>query len=199
MQNDLYDAVDDMVRRGVTNPDSASIMGTSYGGYATLAALSMAPERFRCGVAIAAPSNLATLFDSIPPSLAAVYSQFTQRMGDPSTKEGKELLANRSPLTFAANIKAPLLIGHGANDPRVKQTEADQIVASLKAKKIPVSYILYPDEGHGFARPQNRESFNAITEQFLGKCLGGAVEPVGLSFEKSSLQIIERGHLELPG
>lgn len=198
MQTDLFDAVDEMVRRRVASADHVAVMGTSYGGYATLAALTMAPERFRCGIDVAGPSNLLTLFESIPPSLAALYSQFTQRMGDPETEAGRAMLAERSPLTHAAAIRVPLLIGHGANDPRVKQSEADQLVEELKRRKIPVSYILYPDEGHGFVRQPNRESFNAITEQFLGDCLGGAVEPIGSSFEGSSLKIVESGRLELP-
>jgi len=107
------------------------------------------------------------------------------------------LLVERSPLTHVDNIQRPLLIGQGANDPRVKQAESDQIVTAMQARDIPVTYVLYPDEGHGFARPQNRLSFNAVTEAFLGECLGGRVQPVGSDFDGATLQV-EAGLDALP-
>jgi dipeptidyl aminopeptidase/acylaminoacyl peptidase len=110
-------------------------------------------------------------------------------MGDPTTDEGKALLKERSPLNFAENIQRPLLIGQGANDPRVNVKESDQIVAAMAAKNIPVTYVLFPDEGHGFARPVNNIAFNAVTENFLGKCLGGRAEPIGGAVKASTAQI----------
>ncbi len=111
------------------------------------------------------------------------------RVGDVDTEEGKAELLKRSPLTLVDKIERPLLIGQGANDPRVTQVEADQIVEAMQEKQIPVTYVLYPDEGHGFPRPQNRMSFNAVTEAFLAEHLGGRFEPIGEAFEGASIQV----------
>ena len=111
------------------------------------------------------------------------------RVGDVDTEEGRASCSKRSPLTLVDKIKKPLLIGQGANDPRVKQLEADQIVKAMKEKKIPVTYVLYPDEGHGFARPENRKSFNAVTEAFLAEHLGGRFEPVGDDFKGATITV----------
>jgi dipeptidyl aminopeptidase/acylaminoacyl peptidase len=116
---------------------------------------------------------------------------FTTKVGDHRTEEGRALLTERSPLTYVDKISRPLLIGQGANDPRVKQAEADQIVAAMMEKQIPVTYVLYPDEGHGFARPENRLSFNAVTEAFLASVLGGRFQPVGDDFAGSSIEVVE--------
>jgi dipeptidyl aminopeptidase/acylaminoacyl peptidase len=121
-----------------------------------------------------------------------------RRIDDPRTEEGRKVLAERSPLNSADRIKKPLLIAQGANDPRVKKAEADQIVAAMQAKSLPVTYVLYPDEGHGFARPQNRLSFYAITEGFLSKCLGGRFEPIGRDFDGSSVTVVEGADI-VPG
>jgi dipeptidyl aminopeptidase/acylaminoacyl peptidase len=118
-----------------------------------------------------------------------MLNMFTSRVGDHRTEEGRKFLDSRSPLTFADKIQKPLLIAQGANDPRVKQTEADQIVKAMQEKNIPVTYVLYPDEGHGFARPENRLSFNAITDIFLAQNLGGRSEPIGKDFEGSSITV----------
>ena len=138
------------------------------------------------------------LLSSIPPYWKAFFEEFATRVGDPRTEEGKKLLAERSPLTRVDAIKKPLLIGQGANDPRVKQAEADQIVKAMKAKNLPVTYVLYPDEGHGFARPTNRVSFYAIAEGFLSQCLGGRYEPIGNDFKGSNLKVLE-GAENVPG
>lgn len=191
MHDDLIDAVDAMVKRGVTTQDQVAIMGGSYGGYATLAGLTFTPEEFACGVDIVGPSNLETLLETIPPYWAPLVSQFHERMGNPNTPEGLALLKERSPLYKADQITKPLLIGQGANDPRVNQAESDQIVEAMKAKGIPVTYVLYPDEGHGFAKPANNIAFNAITENFLATCLGGRAEPIGDVLEPSTAQIVE--------
>src|SRR5882757_1045185 len=189
MHNDLLDAVDWAVNEKIAQPDKVAIYGGSYGGYATLVGLTFTPDRFACGVDIVGPSNLFTLLNSIPPYWKSFFEDMVRRIGDPRTAEGRELLKQRSPLTFADRISKPLLIAQGANDPRVKQAEADQIVDAMKSRKLPVTYVLYPDEGHGFARPQNRISFYAVAEGFLSKCLGGRAEPIGNDFAGSSLKV----------
>ncbi|MET0275007.1 MAG: S9 family peptidase, partial [Phenylobacterium sp.] len=138
MHDDLLDAVDWAVKGKVTTADKVAIMGGSYGGYATLAGLAFTPDVFACGVDIVGPSNLNTLLKTIPPYWQAIRTQFVRSMGDPDTAEGQALLKERSPLTKAADIKRPLLIGQGKNDPRVNQAESDQIVEAMKAKGIPV-------------------------------------------------------------
>jgi dipeptidyl aminopeptidase/acylaminoacyl peptidase len=187
--DDLVDAVGWAVAQKVADKDKVAILGGSYGGYATLVGLTFTPDTFACGVDIVGPSNLVTLLQSIPPYWESEIEQFTKRIGDHRTEEGKKFLASRSPLTVADRIKRPLLIGQGANDPRVKQAESDQIVKKMAEKNIPVTYVLYPDEGHGFARPENRTSFNAVSEIFLAQCLGGPYEPIGKDFQGSSLTV----------
>ena len=179
MHDDLLDAVDWAVKRGIADRARVAIMGGSYGGYATLAGLAFTPEVFCCGVDIVGPSNLETLLATIPPYWAAFFENLARRVGDPRTEEGRKLLQERSPLNFAGAIARPLLIGQGANDPRVKQAEVDQIIAAMRAKGLPVTYVLYPEEGHGFAEPENRISFYAIAEAFLAAHLGGRAEPFG--------------------
>lgn len=188
MHDDLLDAVQWAVAAGIADPARVAIAGGSYGGYATLAGLTFTPETFACGVDIVGPSNLVTLLESMPPYWKPMLEMFTTRVGDHRTEEGRAFLTSCSPLTYADRICRPLLIGQGANDPRVKQAESDQIVQAMQAKNIPVTYVLYPDEGHGFARPENRLSFNAITEAFLAE-LGGRYEPVGDAFKGSSITI----------
>lgn len=189
MHDDLIDAVDWAIDRGVADPARVAIMGGSYGGYAVLAGLAMTPDTFACGVDIVGPSNLTTLLESIPPYWEAGRRQMYRRMADPGTEAGRTWLAERSPLTHVGNIRRPLLIGQGANDPRVKQAESDQIVEAMREKSIPVTYVLFPDEGHGFARPANNIAFNAITEAFLAECLGGRAEPIGAALDPSTVTI----------
>ncbi len=152
MHDDLIDAVDWAIADKIADPKRVAIAGGSYGGYATLVGLTFTPGKFACGVDIVGPSNLLTLLSTIPPYWAPAMQMFKDRVGDPTTEEGKKLLNERSPLNLADKIERPLLIGQGANDPRVKKAESDQIVQAMEAKKIPVTYILFPDEGHGFAR-----------------------------------------------
>jgi len=187
---DQADAVQWAIGAGIADPQRVAVMGGSFGGYSTLAGLTFMPELFACGVDLVGPSNLITLLESVPPYWKPMLELFTTRVGDFRTEEGRALLAKHSPLTYADRICRPLLIGQGANDPRVKQAESDQIVAAMQAKGIPVTYVLYPDEGHGFARPENNLSFNAIAEAFLAKCLGGRYEPIGADFANSSLQLL---------
>jgi dipeptidyl aminopeptidase/acylaminoacyl peptidase len=191
MHDDLLDAVAWAIKEKITTTDKVAIYGGSYGGYATLVGVTFTPDTFACGVDIVGPSNLNTLLATIPPYWKAFFEEFAERVGDPRTDEGKKLLTDRSPITRVAAIKKPLLIGQGANDPRVKQAESDQIVTAMKEKGIPVTYALYPDEGHGFARPANRTSFYAIAEGFLAQCLGGRYEPVGNDFKGSSVKVLE--------
>jgi dipeptidyl aminopeptidase/acylaminoacyl peptidase len=198
MQNDLIDAVDWAVQQGIADPEKIAIMGGSYGGYATLAGLTFTPETFACGVDIVGPSNLISFQQSIPPYWKPDIDQFTTRVGDFRTEDGKKLLRERSPLTYVDRIIRPLLIGQGANDPRVKQNESDQIVRSMQSKKLPVTYLLYADEGHGFARPENRLSFYAIVEAFLAEHLGGRCEPIGNDFQGANLTV-PAGADEVPG
>src|SRR5215468_646580 len=187
MHDDLIDAVKWAVDNGVAQKDKIAIMGGSYGGYATLVGVTFTPDTFACGVDIVGPSNLVTLLNSIPPYWQPEIETFTKRVGDHRTEEGRSLLTQRSPLSYVDRIKKPLLIGQGANDPRVKKAESDQIVQAMQSKKIPVTYVLYPDEGHGFARPENRNSFYAVAEAFLTKNLGGQCEPIGDDFKGSSI------------
>ncbi len=189
MHDDLVDAVQWAVAEGVTTPDKVAIMGGSYGGYATLVGLTFTPDTFACGVDIVGPANLNTLLSTVPPYWASFYKQLVRRMGDPDTEEGKAWLTERSPLSRVEAIRKPLLIGQGANDPRVKQDESDQIVNAMTAKNIPVTYVLFPDEGHGFARPENNKAFNAVAEGFLAQCLGGRAQPIGADFEGSSITV----------
>ncbi len=190
MHDDLIDAVNWAIERGVAQRDSIAIMGGSYGGYATLVGLTFTPDTFACGVDIVGPSNLETLLETIPPYWEPQVKQFHERMGNPSTPEGLQLLKDRSPLYKADQIRKPLLIGQGANDPRVKQSESDQIVEAMQKHGIPVTYVVFPDEGHGFAKPTNNIAFNAVTENFLATCLGGRAEPISGELEKSTAQVV---------
>lgn len=198
MHDDLIDAVNWAVNEKIADKDKVAIMGGSYGGYATLVGLTFTPDVFACGVDIVGPSNIVTLLNTIPPYWAPMVTMFTERVGDHRTEEGRTLLESRSPINFVDSIKKPLLIGQGANDPRVKQSESDQIVEVMQKKNIPVTYVLFPDEGHGFARPDNNMAFNAVTENFLAKNLGGRAEPVGEDLSKSTAQI-KAGGEDIPG
>ncbi len=189
MHDDLIDAVEWAVGQDIAPRDKVAIMGGSYGGYATLAGLTFTPEVFACGVDIVGPSNLETLLETIPPYWKPMVKQFHERMGNPETAEGKALLVERSPLHSADRICRPLLIGQGANDPRVKQSESDQIVSAMEKHGIPVTYVVFPDEGHGFARPENNIGFTAIAENFLAECLGGRAEPIGDTLGRSTAEI----------
>jgi dipeptidyl aminopeptidase/acylaminoacyl peptidase len=191
MHNDLIDAVNWLVKNNIAAKDKICIMGGSYGGYATLVGLTMTPDVFACGVDIVGPSNLITLFETIPPYWKPAID-FIKSLtgGDNETEKGKKILASKSPINFVDNISKPLLIAQGANDPRVKQTESDQIVEVMKLKNIPVTYVLYSDEGHGFVRPENKMSFYAITEAFLQQHLGGKFEHISDDFENSSVEIV---------
>ncbi len=174
MQDDLTDAARWLVEQGIADPKRIGIMGGSYGGYATLAGLTFTPDLYACGVDIVGPSNLFTLLESIPPYWKPMVSIFHTRMGHP--EKDADLLRAVSPLFHAENIRAPLLIGQGANDPRVKRQESLQIVEALRRLGREVEYVEYPDEGHGFFKPENRLDFFRRAERFLAKHLGGRAE-----------------------
>jgi dipeptidyl aminopeptidase/acylaminoacyl peptidase len=174
MHDDLIDTVQWTVHQGYADEDRVAIYGGSYGGYAALVGAAFTPDVFRCAVDIVGPSNLKTLIESVPPYWEPIIAQFHQRVGNPETEA--DLLWSRSPLSKADHIRIPVLIAQGANDPRVKQAESEQIVAALKEKGIEYEYLLFDDEGHGFAKPENRLRFYREAEAFLARYLGGGVE-----------------------
>jgi len=176
MQHDLTDSVRWAVEQGIADPERICIFGGSYGGYATLAGLAFTPDLYACGVDIVGPSHIKTLFESIPPYWAPAKRELVLRVGD---VENDQALNRRiSPFFHAEQIEAPLMVLQGANDPRVKIAESNQIVAAMREKDLPVTYLVFPDEGHGFARPENRLDAFARIEQFLAEHLGGRAEPV---------------------
>jgi len=175
MHDDLIDAVGWAIEEGIADPEQICIYGGSYGGYAALVGAAFTPDAFHCAVDVVGPSNLVTLLKSIPPYWAPVLNMFRYRIGNEETEP--EFLHSRSPLFKADAIRIPMLIAQGANDPRVKQAESEQIVAALRQKEKDVDYLVFPDEGHGFARPENRIAFYAAAEQFLARHLGGRAEP----------------------
>lgn len=174
MHNDLVDAVNWAIEQKIADPKKIAIYGGSYGGYAALVGATFTPDLFCCAIDVVGPSNLITLIKTIPPYWSTLLSTFHKRVGNPDTEE--EFLKSRSPLFKADQIKIPILIGQGANDPRVKQAESEQIVEAMKSKGIDYEYMLFPDEGHGFAKPENRIKFYAAAEKFLAKHLGGRYE-----------------------
>ena len=173
MQDDITWGVKHLVAQGIADPRRVGIMGGSYGGYATLAGVTFTPDVYAAAVSIVGPSNLITLLQSIPPYWEAIRKLFYERMGDPSTPDGKRQLERQSPLNSAAKIRTPLMVIQGANDPRVNKRESDQIVVALRDRGFPVEYLVAPDEGHGFARPVNNMAAFAAAEKFLAKFLGG--------------------------
>lgn len=173
MQDDITWGVKYLIEEGIADKDRVAIMGGSYGGYATLAGLAFTPELYACGVDIVGPSNISTLLDSIPPYWEAGRAFLHGMVGDPNTEEGRQRIREASPLFSADKITKPLLIVQGANDPRVKQAEADQIAIALRDRGHEVSYLLADDEGHGFAKPVNRMAMYAEIEAFLADQIGG--------------------------
>ena len=171
MQDDLSDAVAFAVGQGWADPGRVAIYGGSYGGYAALAGAAFTPDLFCCAVDIVGPSNLKTLIETIPPYWAPMVAQFHRRVGNPETDV--DFLWSRSPLSRAGSIRIPMLIAQGANDPRVKQAESEQIVAAMQAAGVDHEYLLFPDEGHGFAKPENRLRFYTAADRFLARYLGG--------------------------
>jgi len=175
MQDDLTDAVKWAIANANVDPKKVGIMGGSYGGYAALAGVTFTPDLYAAAVDIVGPSNIITLLNSVPPYWKPMMAVFKTRVGDKVAE--KEMLEKQSPLNFADKIKTPLFIFQGANDPRVKQAESDQIVKAIRERGGRVDYVVYADEGHGFARPPNRKDFVGRAEVFLAEQLGGRLEP----------------------
>jgi dienelactone hydrolase len=188
MQRDLIDTVEWAAGEGIVEDGRIAIVGESYGGYAALAALAFTPARFTCGISVCGPSNLLSFLTSLPENWAFYRQRFKRRVGDWENDEDRSMLWQRSPLRTADNVSRPLLIAHGANDVRVNRRESDQLVAALQSHGTPVTYLLYPDEGHTLARSGNRMSFRAIAENFLSRHLGGEAEPIDIG--ESSVQAI---------
>jgi dipeptidyl aminopeptidase/acylaminoacyl peptidase len=192
MHEDLLDQVEWAIAAGITTRDKVAILGGSYGGYAVLVGMTMTPEVFACGVDLVGPSNLEIFMPHWDEDI------MSGTIGDPRTEEGRAFLRSRSPINFADQVKHPLLIGQGANDSRVPQSQSDSMVEVMKEKGIPVTYVLYPDEGHGLLRPENNASFWAITEAFLAQCLGGRYQEITDELEGSSAQVLAGAEL-VPG
>jgi acylaminoacyl-peptidase len=189
MHDDLIDMVHWAIAEGIAQKDKVAICGQSYGGLASFVGATFTPETFCCSVPIVGISNLQTLLESMPPYWAGFAEFMYRSFGDPRTAEGRKLLAERSPINKVDNIGRPVLIFHGVNDVRCKIAESDTIVDAMQARNIPVTYIVYPDEGHGFQKPSNQLSHIAIAEAFFARHLGGACEPVGEDFDGSSHQV----------
>lgn len=196
MHTDLLDAVNWAVSQKIADPEKIAIFGGSYGGYAVLTGLTKSPDVFTCGVNIVGVSDLEALANEMPPYWEAEREALYKRVYDPRTETGKQELYNNSPIHFIEAIDKPLLIVHGANDSRVKQAQSDRIFNKMLEKNIPVSYLLYPDEGHGVVKPNNRQAMYAAMEGFLARNLGGSQEPMTNEAENSSM-IIVKGSTEL--
>jgi dipeptidyl aminopeptidase/acylaminoacyl peptidase len=191
MHNDLIDAVNWAIKEKIAIRNKIAIEGGSYGGYAALVGLTFTPDVFACGVDEVGPSNLITLLETIPSYWKPAFNSDAKRIGgDPRTENGRKTLTEKSPITYASKIVKPLLIAQGANDPRVNRNESDQIVAELKKNNIPVTYLLYENEGHGFLRPENKMSYHALMEKFLSDCLGGRAEPITTEVKASSVKML---------
>lgn len=174
MHDDLIDAVEWAIGQGGVARDKVAIYGGSYGGFAALVGATFTPDVFKCAIDMVGPSSLITLIQSFPAYWSTMLDNFKRRVGDPDTEE--DFLKSRSPLFKVDQIRIPLLIAQGANDPRVTQIEAEQIVAALKEKGLEHEYMLFEDEGHGLAKPDNRMKFYAAVEKFLAAQLGGRQE-----------------------
>jgi len=198
MHDDLIDAVDWAIRRDIADPGRIGFYGASYGGYSALVAATKTPDIFACIVDVFGISNLITFMATIPPYWGPWFSVWKQRLGDPDTEEGRAFLTERSPLTHIDRAIRPILIAQGLRDVRVVPAESEQMVAALKQRGVPVTYVTFADEGHGFVRPENRMAFTAVTEAFLAKHLGGRYQPIGDDFSGSTLEVETGGDL-VPG
>jgi dipeptidyl aminopeptidase/acylaminoacyl peptidase len=195
VREDLIDAVQWAVENGVAVEDRVAIVGAGFGGYAALGGLAFTPEQFRCGASFGGPPNLFSMLDAAPPQMRpALY----QRIGDARAQAGRQVLREASPFFRASQIRSPLLLAMGGRDPRVSRLEADQIAQALRTRRVGLTYLVFPDEGRELVRPQNRLSYLAVLEHFLGDCLGGRVEPVGAAFEGAAIHVYD-GAVNVPG
>ena len=198
MHDDLIDALDWAIAQGAGDPDRVGFFGGSYGGYSALVAATKTPERFTCIVDLFGISNLITFMKTIPAYWGPWFSVWHNRLGDPNTEEGRALLAERSPINHLERATKPILIAQGMNDVRVVAAESEQMVRALKEKGVPVTYVTFRDEGHGFVRPANRLAFYAVAEGFLAKHLGGRSQQIGADFAGSTIKVETGGEL-IPG
>lgn len=198
MQEDLLDAMQWAVTNGVAEAERVAIVGSGYGGYAALAGLAFTPEQFRCAAAYGAPASLAAMIENLPPFAAASRDGLYLRVGDPRTMEGRQMLRERSPLARAGQIRRPLLLAVGGRDPRAARTEMDQIAFAARARRAGLVYLVFPEEGGALVTPQNRLSYLAVLEHFLGDCLGGRTEPAGAAFEGAQFAVYD-GASSVPG
>jgi dipeptidyl aminopeptidase/acylaminoacyl peptidase len=198
MHDDLIDAVDWAVAQGIADPKRVGFFGGSYGGYSALMAATKTPEVFACIVDLFGISNLIIFMATIPPYWGPWFSVWKNRLGDPDTEAGRAFLAERSPINHLERATKPILIAQGMRDVRVVAAESEQMVTALKQRSVPVTYVTFPDEGHGFVRPQNRLAFYGVTEAFLAKHLGGRYQPIGTDFAGSSIKVETGGEL-IPG
>lgn len=173
MQHDITDGVKYLIEQGIADPQRVGIYGISYGGYATLAGLAFTPDLYAAGISYAGPSNILTLLNAIPPYWEPIKKTLTMRLGNPKESKDRARLRQQSPLFSAKQIKAPLLVIQGANDPRVKKAESDQIVIALRDLGRDVKYLVAPNEGHGFRREDNKLAVTVAIERFLAPYLGG--------------------------
>ncbi|MCI3179584.1 S9 family peptidase [Caulobacter sp. CCUG 60055] len=200
MSDDLIDAVHWAQANGIAKPGAVAIYGGSYGGYAVLAGLTRPADGYACGVDLFGPSNLIDLMqiDSLPADWRPNYAQLVRRWGDPRTPDGRAYLVDASPITHVDAVTRPLLVAQGRNDPRIHMAQSDLLVNTLRARGRSVTYVNFPDEGHGFIRRENMLAMAAVAESFLGVCLGGRVEKIGRDLVGSSLQVSAGGDL-VPG
>jgi dipeptidyl aminopeptidase/acylaminoacyl peptidase len=188
MQDDLLDAAQWAVENGIAQPDRIAIVGAGFGGYAALAGLAFTPEQFRCAAAYGAPANLTAMVDGAP---GRQREEMLLRVGDIRTAEGRSALRERSPLMRASQMRRPLLLALGGRDAFASRAEFDQIAQSLRARRIQLSSLVFPEEGGDLMRPQNRLAYYSVLEHFLGACLGGRVEPVGGAFEGAAMTVYD--------
>jgi len=193
MEDDLFDALQPFVDGGLVDPDRLGVMGRCYGGFAALTALLQRGRLFRCGVAFGGPLSLLTMMNAVPSSSTELLELNELYIGDSRSPEGRSRLWNASPLSRVHDLRTPLLIGYGENDPRVEQAEIDTLVTSMSARRVPVTCLRCRDEGIEMERVENRRAFLAIAESFLGLHLGGRAEPMGADLADSSLRIQSGG------
>jgi dipeptidyl aminopeptidase/acylaminoacyl peptidase len=198
MHDDLIDAVNWAIAQGIADPKRVGFFGASYGGYSALTAATKTPEMFACIIDVFGISNLITFMATVPPYWGPWFSVWKNRLADPGTEQGRAFLAERSPINHLERATRPILIAQGMQDVRVVAAESQQMVAALQKRGVPLTYITFADEGHGFVRPQNQLAFNAVAEAFLAKHLGGRFQPVGNDFAGSTLKIETGGEL-VPG
>jgi dipeptidyl aminopeptidase/acylaminoacyl peptidase len=173
MQDDITDGVKWLIQKGIADPKRIAIYGGSYGGYAVLAGLTFTPDLYAAGIDYVGVSNIFTLLETIPPYWEQGRQMLYEMIGDP--EKDRDLLQSASPVFHADKIRAPLLVAQGANDPRVKKAESDQIVEALRHREVDVKYIVKENEGHGFRNEENRFDFYREMEQFLAKHLDGMI------------------------